>query len=197
MLSFYKPGLTSSLQVNNFLFFPLFRIILLVDKYIFKSKRLLLLRKFFGRIIDSRVFFSAITICLLTLIYSTLKVTWFSGHYGHDHFNEAAELWYGFGVVILGFGVLLEEFKAVKLIFKRPLKPDSALDHACHDYGVLLVIAGVLIEIFAWLIKIPNDVLDTEGVEFVLLQMAAVTACVSIFLLLKFTHRLWTSKNTH
>jgi hypothetical protein len=148
-----------------------------------------------GRFAKSRIFFTFLSAALLTLTYTALKVTWFSDHFNDSHFEEAVELWYGLGVVILGFGVLLEEFQSLKKIIYPKHVTNQRLENACHKFGVLLVVAGVFIEVIAWLIKIPNEVLDTKAVESFLLQIAAVSGLLVIFLVFNFIYSIWFGKD--
>ena len=124
---------------------------------------------------------------ILILTYSGLKMTWI--HLDPtDHFHEVVELWEGFGTIMVGFGVILEERKGLKQILKVEL--DYADETISHDYGILFVVTGVIIEIFAWLVKIPNAVLDSYAVEWTLVQMAALTAVYAAWLQLRFFWRL-------
>jgi hypothetical protein len=128
---------------------------------------------------------SLLNFFLLILVYSSLKLTWF--HLDPtDHFHEAVELWEGYGTILLGFGVILEERATLKNILKIKIDHDDPVEELCHDYGMFFVIFGVLIEVFAWLVKIPNEVLDTYQVEFVLLNISAVLALIGAIFQLRF-----------
>ena len=126
---------------------------------------------------------------ILILTYSSLKLTWFELD-PSDHFHEAVELWEGFGTILLGFGVILEERTTLREILGIKVDHHSRVEELCHDYGVFFVILGVLIETFAWLIKIPNVVLDTYEVEFSLLNLAAIGAVIAAILQFRFFYRL-------
>jgi hypothetical protein len=126
---------------------------------------------------------------ILILTYSALKMTWITLD-PTDHFHEVVELWEGFGTILLGYGVILEERTTVREIFGIKVNHEDQVEVICHDYGVIFCLLGVLIETFAWLIKIPNEVLDTYGVEFSLLNMAAATAVIAAILQLRFFYRV-------
>jgi hypothetical protein len=149
------------------------------------------MRPFIGKILLHRITISFLNISLLILAYSALKATWINGTNSVREVHEAVELWEGFGTILLGFGVALEERDSLKKIATFDETTPEQVDHVCHDYGVLFVMLGVIIEAFAWLVKLPNAVLDTEGVEFVLLQCGALTAVIGVYLQIKFQYHLW------
>ena len=127
---------------------------------------------------------------ILILFYSSIKATWFHLNPDH-HFEEAIDLWEGVGTILLGFGVVLEERTSLhQIVGYRPLpgttELEGAVERVSHDYGVLFVVVGVLIELFAWLVKIPNDLLDTYAIELLMLNIAALAAAFGAFLQLKF-----------
>lgn len=130
---------------------------------------------------------------ILILAYTAIKHTWFALD-PRNHFHQAVELWEGFGKILLGFGVILEERAILRSILGITLpaqpSPEHEIEHACHDYGVFFVIFGVVIEAFAWLIKIPNAVLDAFGFEFTFLNLAAIFCIFGLFLQFRFFWRI-------
>ncbi len=152
------------------------------------------MKPIFGRILTHPLSITILNFAILLLAYSALKETWFAEESDVHHIHEAVELWEGFGTILLGFGVALEERGSLLKIFGCTPDQNPRMEHLCHNYGVLFVVLGVLIEVLAWLIKIPNSVLNTEGVEFVLLQMGAISASAGVFLQLRFQIKLWKSR---
>jgi hypothetical protein len=141
---------------------------------------------------------SVLNVLVLVLFYSSIKATWFYLR-PENHFEEAVELWDGFGTILLGLGVVLEERGSLQKILGLKLgsaahDAEKFIENVCHNYGVLLVILGVIIELFAWLVKIPNEVLDTHGIEFTMINLAAVAAALAAVLQVKF---LWELTTTH
>jgi hypothetical protein len=141
---------------------------------------------------------SIMNVLILILFYSSIRATWFYLQPA-NHFEEAVELWDGFGTILLGLGVVLEERSSLQKILGLKLSAEAHrfeefVEHVCHDYGVIFVILGVIIELFAWLVKIPNEVLDTYGVEFTLLNVAAFAAAIGAVLQIKF---LWDLTMVH
>jgi hypothetical protein len=131
-----------------------------------------------------------INFLLLVLLYSSLKVTWIFLNPA-NHFSESVELWEGYGTILVGFGVLLEERSSLRHILGATANDSSSVEEVCHDYGVILVLIGIVVEICAWLVKIPNEVLDTYGVEFTLLNIGAVVAALGGILQFKFFYDMF------
>ncbi len=126
---------------------------------------------------------------LFILAYSSLKETWFGVNHSEDHLHSLIHIWEGYGTIVLGFGVVLEERKAIKQVFDIK-ENDQKLDELTHDYGVIFVMLGLMIEVLAWLVKIPNEVLNTENVELVFLNIAAFFSVVTVILQFRFLLRL-------
>jgi hypothetical protein len=146
-----------------------------------------------GLILLHPIALSILNIMIMVLVYTGLKHTWFHLDYT-DHFHEVVEMWEGFGTILLGFGVILEERSTLRTILKIPFSADHPVELVCHDHGVFFVIVGVVIETFAWLIKIPNLILDIEIIEFILLNAAAVVGFLALLLQIQF---LWRIHHAH
>ena len=85
------------------------------------------------------------------------------GQYGNE--VPAAGIVTGIGIIMIGWGVLLEERRTLREIFGLLDGPDEAwqatIDHACHNYGVGQLSIGLMAEICIELIKIPNTIIYT------------------------------------
>lgn len=150
---------------------------------------LVIMKRLLGSITTHPLALNAINLSLLILAYTGFKFTFHSSVADTHAVHEATEIWEGFGTIILGYGVLLEERDSLRKIFGLSTK-DEHPAHLCHDYGVIFVMLGVLIETFAWLIKIPNSVLDNQVFEFILLIFAALAAIWAAALQIRFAYRL-------
>ncbi len=128
-------------------------------------------------------FLSALNVLMLVLLYSSLKTTWVHLN-PENHFDEAVELWEGFGTILMGFGVILEE--RVSLQHMVGFQGKDSIEEVCHDFGVIFVVLGVVIEVFAWLVKIPNSVFDTYEIEIAMLHLAAAAAAIGGWFQIKF-----------
>lgn len=148
-----------------------------------------MIRQFIARIVSSRVFFILFSLGLLILIYSSLRATWFGSDIKDNHYQELVDLWHGFGTLVVGFGVLLEEYPALMRIFSRQ-KPDSEVSHLYHDYGVIFVVLGVLIEMCVWMIKINNVILDLPVVEYSLMILTVIIAITTGLFLLSLSYQI-------
>ena len=83
--------------------------------------------------------------------------------------HEEMEIVTGIGIIMIGWGVLLEERKTLREIFGLLGTPDEAwqelIDHKCHNYGVGQLSIGLIAEICIELIKIPNTIIYTGEVD--------------------------------
>jgi hypothetical protein len=106
----------------------------------------------------------SLVICVPMLITLTevSKALW-----SKPDLKEEMEIVTGIGIIMIGWGVLLEERKTVREIFGLLEAPDEAwqelIDHKCHNYGVGQLSIGLMAEICIELIKIPNTIIYTGG----------------------------------
>jgi hypothetical protein len=100
----------------------------------------------------------------------------------------------GFGTILIGYGVLLEERDALMRILKlypRYAGPaEERVDQLCHVYGLFLLLLGLFAEIPVQLILIPNDTINTEGLEPYLFGVSLTFIVVALVVLLRFTEQL-------
>jgi hypothetical protein len=134
-------------------------------------------------------FLFTLNLLMLVLYYSSIRITWFELN-PSNHFEEAVELWEGYGTILLGIGVILEEHSSLAHILgiRAGELEEDAVEKACHDYGVIFVVFGVIVEMFAWLVKIPNVLLDAYAVEFTFIQISAIAATICAILQIKFSY---------
>lgn len=112
-------------------------------------------------------------------------IFFFDGLAEHNH--ALAESLTGVGVLMIGWGVALEERQALRHIFRMPdldAADQTAIDHLCHYYGVGLLLMGLFSEILIEFVKLPNEIVNTAGLnEFVLGVSDALLGVCLIFLL--------------
>src|SRR4029078_5898462 len=82
-----------------------------------------------------------------------------------QHFAVQVEVMDGIGVILIGYGVALEERKALREL-AGPLSRinrdwEAAIDKHCHAQGLLLLVFGLFVEMCIACIEIPNHVVDT------------------------------------
>ncbi len=103
--------------------------------------------------------------------------------------KEEMEIVTGIGIIMIGWGVLLEERKTVREIFGLLDSPDEAwqatVDHACHNYGVGQLSIGLMAEICIELIKIPNTIIYTGEVDDYLVAAGLFFVGVGALLLIR------------
>ena len=126
----------------------------------------------------------SLVICVPMLITLTevSKALW-----SKPDLKEEMEIVTGIGIIMIGWGVLLEERKTVREIFGLLEAPDEAwqelIDHKCHNYGVGQLSIGLMAEICIELIKIPNTIIYTGEVDDYL--VAAGLVFVGVLLLMR------------
>jgi hypothetical protein len=102
----------------------------------------------------------------------------------------------GIATIFVAYGVALEERESVLKFFgyyPRFFSPREAhIDHLCHDYGVLFLIIGLLVETAVQIVKIPDRLINTAELETavfiiggLLLLLAGYYLVVSAWHLLK------------
>lgn len=103
--------------------------------------------------------------------------------------KEEMDIVTGIGIIMIGWGVLLEERRTLREIFGLLDGPDegwqAAIDHACHNYGVGQLSIGLMAEICIELIKIPNTIIYTGEVDDYLVAAGLFFVGVGALLLLR------------
>ncbi|MBN9087212.1 MAG: hypothetical protein J0J01_09925 [Reyranella sp.] len=96
----------------------------------------------------------------------------------HRDFNEAVDTVSTIAIVLIGWGVALEERNVLRGVFKMAGRPDErwqhGIDEACHRSGVGVLILGLFAEVCSELIHLPNRIIDTAGREYPLLAVGTV-----------------------
>ncbi len=95
----------------------------------------------------------------------------------------------GMGVILIGWGVALEERGALREIFKLGGRPDEArqvaIDHACHAAGIGLLIFGLFSEIGIEMIQMPRHIVDTSGFDEFVLGLSVVFLAICIWIVVR------------
>jgi hypothetical protein len=109
-------------------------------------------------------------------------------------FNEAVDTESTISIVLIGWGVALEERFVLREVFGMVGRPDErwqkGIDEACHRTGVGVLILGLFAEICAELIHLPNRIIDTGGSEHPLLAVGVVLLAVAGLILVRFIVQL-------
>jgi hypothetical protein len=96
----------------------------------------------------------------------------------HRDFNEAVDTVSTIAIVLIGWGVALEERHVLRGVFGMEGRPDErwqhGIDEACHRAGVGVLILGLFAEVCSEMIHLPNRIIDTGGREHPLLAVGTV-----------------------
>ena len=83
--------------------------------------------------------------------------------------EHIAEILEGLGVILIGWGVAIEERSTLRemahLVGSADEGRQVAIDRACHSSGIGLLILGLFAEICVEAVRLPNDVMPTEGID--------------------------------
>lgn len=119
-----------------------------------------------------RVFLSPISITLIDLviliplalgIFTVTRDLWAAPHLEHT-----LDILEGMGVILIGWGVAVEERRSLREIFhlSHPdAARDDAIDTVCHTSGIGLLIFGLFAEIAVEAVRLPNDIVYTQGFD--------------------------------
>ncbi|WP_428676897.1 hypothetical protein [Reyranella sp.] len=125
-----------------------------------------------------------ICIPMVITLFEVSKVLWVK-----PDMKEEMDIVTGIGIIMIGWGVVLEERKTLREIFGLLEVQDEqwqlAIDHVCHNYGVGQLCIGLMAEICIELIKIPNTIIYTGEVDDYLVAAGLVFVGVGALLLVR------------
>lgn len=153
----------------------------------------------FGRAVTSRLATMIIDLLVITLMVLSLyeMLREFVAVPAGD---AAKEIIGGISVIMIGWGVALEERASVRDVFGIRGDSDEAwqeqIDRASHGVGVMLLLTGLFAEIFLQLVHIPKSVISTESVRDGLLAIATFFVVFGFLVLVLHVVKLATMK-TH
>jgi hypothetical protein len=89
-------------------------------------------------------------------------------HTGMEPLHQAEEIISGLGVILIGWGVALEERMKLREIFGL-IGDDEArereIDETCHRFGVGHLLFGLFSEVAVEAVRIPDEIINTSGIE--------------------------------
>ena len=143
-----------------------------------------------GRVVISRastVFIGLVVIFLMSL--SLLEVV--RQFIGQPDHGQAREIVNDVSVIMIGWGVTLEERASVCDVFGVRGGSDDAwqdrIDHASHGVGLMLLLFGLFAEIVEQLITLPRRFANIEFVRDGLLVIGALFLIAGLVLLVRHT----------
>ena len=106
-----------------------------------------------------------------------------------DNLHEMESIMENLGVILIGYGVAIEERCAFMHIFRLYPAHESPVqqhvDHHCHEYGLCYLLLGLLLEVCVAVIKIPNRIINTENLEMAVYCVALVFLVWNALLMLR------------
>lgn len=133
----------------------------------------------------------------LVFIYFAGTVLWDFGVEWRLHTLNATELEQvieGMAVLSVAYGVALESRVDLMEIFKLYPAFETAderrVDQVCHDYGVVLLLFGLFMEVPVQAVKVPDHIFITTGVEVRTLMVAIPFMFAALVATLKMSLRL-------
>ena len=107
---------------------------------------------------------------------------------------ELEEMINGAATILVGYGVVLEErgliLKSVG-VYPRYFSPaNEVVDHVCHVYGAGFLIFGLIIEALVELVRIPDSIVYTQGVNAHIFAVAGAVGLLCAFLSARMCWRL-------
>jgi hypothetical protein len=138
-----------------------------------------------GSVLTSRastVFIDLVVIALIVL--SLVELVWDA--IARPTHTEAKQIIAGVSVVMIGWGVALEEREEVRALFG--LKGDEwqdEVDKSCKGVGIMLLLAGLFAEICEQLVTLPRSVFSTEGIRGGLLALGMLCLLVGMIILVR------------
>ena len=108
----------------------------------------------------------------------------------------------GLAVILIGYGVALEEREVLRDMSGLRLEPaqeafEHQIDHLCHRAGLLLLLLGLFSEIALKLVEIPNAVINTASIETPVLTLSMLLQVLAIFVMLRHIWTLFFSESGH
>ncbi|MFI5033288.1 MAG: hypothetical protein ACHQPH_21565 [Reyranellales bacterium] len=113
--------------------------------------------------------------------------------------EHIAEMLEGLGIILIGWGVAIEERHSLRQMAGLIGSPDSereiAIDHVSHSNGICMLILGLFAEIGVEAVRLPNDVLPTfdfdEGVTWITIGFVVVGGLVLLHHLAMLAGIVW------
>jgi hypothetical protein len=103
--------------------------------------------------------------------------------------TEPMEVIEDIGVIMIGWGVALEERKEMRLVFGVVNPANEAwqeeVDRACHRTGIGLLVFGLFIEIALSIVRLPSRIVDTTAIDEYLVAIGTVFLGFGIYILVR------------
>lgn len=108
--------------------------------------------------------------------------------------QELEKIIEGMAVLAIAYGVALESREDLQEIFGLYPRYESGterrIDQVCHDYGIGFLLFGLFMEIPNQMVKIPDYIFNTHGIELRILLLAVPFVLATLISTLLGTWRL-------
>jgi hypothetical protein len=112
----------------------------------------------------------------------------------HGRLDEPMEILEGVGVVLIGWGVAIEERPSLREIFHLEggsnEQLEKGIDELCHASGIGLLIFGLFAEIAVTAVRLPQHIVPTEGFDPVVLVISLGFIGLGAYVLLQHIVRM-------
>jgi hypothetical protein len=96
----------------------------------------------------------------------------------HDAISQSEDLIEGVGVVLIGWGVALEERNGMAELLGSSIDLTDTrevyLSHVCHSSGLAVLVLGLFAEIAMEIVRLPDHIINTNSIERWPLSIAAL-----------------------
>jgi hypothetical protein len=133
------------------------------------------------RVLISPPAIAAVNLLILwPLVLSVADIV--EGFFKGRDFNQAVDTVSTIAIVMIGWGVALEERHVLRGVFGMTGRGDepwqNAVDQLCYRTGVGVLILGLFAEICAEMVHLPDRIINTVGRELDLLAVGTVLLSV-------------------
>jgi hypothetical protein len=108
--------------------------------------------------------------------------------------KEPIEIIEDMGVIMIGWGVALEERGEMRRIFGvvDPAKEawQARVDHICHHVGIGQLVFGLLIEICLAIVRLPARIIDTGNFDEYVVGVSIAIMIIGMYILLRHIYAL-------
>jgi hypothetical protein len=146
------------------------------------------------RILTHRFVICFINAVILTITLAIIYQTTILLANQTNDFNKIEDILDGIGIIFVAYGVALEERDTLMKFFNLYPKYENArenrTDLSCHFYGLCLLLLGLFMEVSAEVVRVPNMILNTEGIEGLIFGIGLLFCSLTIVTLLRFSYVL-------
>jgi succinate dehydrogenase hydrophobic anchor subunit len=113
---------------------------------------------------------------VLNLVHAVLEGA-LAASPNHD---ETADIIEGLGIIMIAWGVALEERYKLREVFhllpkkRSEISYQNAVDENCHCFGLRLLLLGLFAEVGAECVSVPDRIINTSGMNDAILFVSGI-----------------------